>query len=69
MEASDPQRKITDPICDICMAPHDMNCRQCTFNICLHCFYSWDKGCPQCRLDNWAVQDLSIIQTIDLTFD
>ena len=55
--------------CDICMAPHDMYCIQCTYHVCLHCFYKWNNGCPQCRLENWAVQDLSIIQTIDLTFE
>lgn len=64
MEALDPP-----DTCDICSAPSDMNCRQCTFHICLHCYHSWDKGCPQCRLNKWAVQDLTIIHTIDLTFD
>ena len=44
-----------------------MDCRQCTYHVCLHCYYKWDQGCPQCRMDNWAVQDLSIIDTIDLT--
>jgi len=49
------------------MAPSDMDCRQCTYHVCLDCYYKWDQGCPQCRLDNWGVQDLSIIDTIDLT--